>query len=69
MANGSLTSVVATLFDNSTHGEDSFLIRDLGNGHFLDAVMDGVTGHGGKRPALRCPGPGSGEYNLSGRRG
>ena len=48
MANGSLTSVVATLFDNSTHGEDSFLIRDLGNGHFLDAVMDGVTGHGGE---------------------
>ncbi len=48
MANGSLTSVVATLFDNSTHGEDTFLIRDLGNGHFLDAVMDGVTGHGGE---------------------
>ena len=48
MANGSLTSVVATLFDNSTHGEDSYLIRDLGNGHFLDAVMDGVTGHGGE---------------------
>ncbi|MDE2938363.1 MAG: SpoIIE family protein phosphatase [Chloroflexota bacterium] len=48
MANGSLTSVVATLFDNSTHGEDSYLIRDLGNDHFLDAVMDGVTGHGGE---------------------
>ena len=48
MANGSLTSVVATLFDNATHGEDSYLIRDLGNGHFLDAVMDGVTGHGGE---------------------
>ena len=48
MASGSLTSVVATLFDNSTHGEDSFLIRDLGDGHFLDAVMDGVTGHGGE---------------------
>ena len=48
MASGSLTSVVATLFDNSTHGEDSFLIRDMGDGHFLDAVMDGVTGHGGE---------------------
>ena len=48
MANGALTSVVATLFDNATHGEDSYLIRDLGGGHFLDAVMDGVTGHGGE---------------------
>lgn len=48
MANGNLASSVATLFDNSTHGEDSYLIRDLGNGHFLDAVMDGVTGHGGE---------------------
>ena len=48
MANGALASVVATLFDNATHGEDSYLIRDLGNGHFLDAVMDGVTGHGGE---------------------
>ena len=48
MTSGSLTSVVATLFDNSTHGEDSYLIRDLGGGYFLDAVMDGVTGHGGE---------------------
>ena len=48
MANVSLASVVATLYDNSTHGEDSYLIRDLGNGLFLDAVMDGVTGHGGE---------------------
>ena len=48
MANGNLTSVVATLFDNATHGEDSYLIRDLGDGYFLDAVMDGVTGHGGE---------------------
>ena len=48
MANGNLASAFATLFDNSTHGEDSYLIRDLGNGHFLDAVMDGVTGHGGE---------------------
>ena len=48
MANVSLASVVATLYDNTTHGEDSYLIRDLGNGLFLDAVMDGVTGHGGE---------------------
>ena len=48
MTSGSLSSVVATLFDNATHGEDSFLVRDLGGGHFLDAVMDGVTGHGGE---------------------
>ena len=48
MANGGLSSVVATLFDNATHGEDAYLIRDLGGGHFLDAVMDGVTGHGGE---------------------
>ena len=48
MANGALNSVVATLFDNATHGEDSYLIRDLGDGLFLDAVMDGVTGHGGE---------------------
>jgi len=48
MASGNFSSVVATLFDNSTHGEDSYLIRDLGNGSFLDAVMDGVTGHGGE---------------------
>lgn len=48
MANGCLSSVVATLFDNATHGEDAYLIRDLGDGHFLDAVMDGVTGHGGE---------------------
>lgn len=48
MANSTLDSVVATLSDNSTHGEDSYLIRDLGSTHFLDAVMDGVTGHGGE---------------------
>ena len=41
-------SSVATFQDNSTHGEDSYLIRDLGNDNFLDAVMDGVTGHGGE---------------------
>ena len=43
-----LSSNVATIQDNSTHGEDAYLIRDLGNNNFLDAVMDGVTGHGGE---------------------
>ncbi len=47
MASQQLSSLVATLYDNSTHGEDTYLIKDLGNGHFLDAVLDGVTGHGG----------------------
>ena len=42
-----LTSSLATLHDNSAHGEDSYLIRDLGDGNFLDVVLDGVTGHGG----------------------
>ena len=42
-----LPSNVANFLDNSTHGEDGFLVRDLGGGDFLDAVMDGVTGHGG----------------------
>ena len=42
-----LTSTFATLQDNSAHGDDSLLIRDLGNNRFLDVVMDGVTGHGG----------------------
>ena len=42
-----LSSNVANFLDNSTHGEDGFLIRDLGGGDFMDAVMDGVTGHGG----------------------
>ncbi|MEK7807284.1 MAG: hypothetical protein AAB528_06065, partial [Chloroflexota bacterium] len=42
-----LASSVATLLDNSIHGEDNHLTRDLGNHTFLDAVMDGVTGHGG----------------------
>jgi serine/threonine protein phosphatase PrpC len=40
---GMLTSTVATLHDNSAHGEDSYLVRDLGNNRVLDAVMDGVT--------------------------
>jgi serine/threonine protein phosphatase PrpC len=42
-----LASTVITMQDNSAHGEDSFLSKDLGNGEFLDVVMDGVTGHGG----------------------
>ena len=42
-----VASKVATLQDNSAHGEDSLLSRDLGDGDFLDVVMDGVTGHGG----------------------
>ena len=43
-----ISSTVATIQDNSIHGEDTFLIRDLGNHAFLDAVMDGVTNHGGE---------------------
>jgi serine/threonine protein phosphatase PrpC len=43
-----LSSKVAILLDNSVHGEDAYLTRDLGNNAFLDAVMDGVTGHGGE---------------------
>jgi serine/threonine protein phosphatase PrpC len=42
-----VASTFSTLQDNSAHGEDSLLTRDLGNGEFLDVVMDGVTGHGG----------------------
>ena len=42
------SSTVATFQDNSSHGEDNFLLRDLGNNSFMDAVMDGVTGHGGE---------------------
>ena len=43
-----ISSEVATFIDNSVHGEDTFLTRDLGNDAFLDVVMDGVTGHGGE---------------------
>ena len=42
-----VASTFSTLQDNSSHGEDNLLSRDLGNGDFLDVVMDGVTGHGG----------------------
>ena len=44
-----LASKVTTMQDNSAHGEDSFLSKELGNGEFLDVVMDGVTGHGGEQ--------------------
>ena len=43
-----LTSSMAILHDNEAHGEDSYLTRDLGDGNFLDVVLDGVTGHGGE---------------------
>lgn len=43
-----LSSKVATLQDNTAHGDDSYLSRDLGDNAFLDVVMDGVTGHGGQ---------------------
>ena len=42
-----VASTFSTLHDNSAHGEDNLLTRDLGTGEFLDVVMDGVTGHGG----------------------
>jgi serine/threonine protein phosphatase PrpC len=42
-----VASTFSTLQDNSAHGEDNLLTRDLGNGEFLDVVLDGVTGHGG----------------------
>ena len=44
-----LGSTVTTMQDNSAHGEDSFLSKDLGGGDFLDVVLDGVTGHGGEQ--------------------
>jgi len=43
-----LASEVATLQDNSIHGDDSYLTRGLGGNAFLDVVMDGVTGCGGE---------------------
>ena len=42
-----LTSSLAIIHDNAAHGEDNYLTRDLGDGNFLDVVLDGVTGHGG----------------------
>lgn len=43
-----LTSTVAILHDNAAHGEDNYLVRYLSDHATLDAVMDGVTGHGGR---------------------
>jgi serine/threonine protein phosphatase PrpC len=42
-----VASTFSTLQDNSAHGEDNLLTRNLSGGDFLDVVMDGVTGHGG----------------------
>jgi stage II sporulation SpoE-like protein len=44
-----LISRVAIAQDNSVHGEDNFLSRELGGQAFLDAIMDGVTRRAGKR--------------------
>ena len=38
-----LSSSVAILHDNAAHGEDNYLVRPLGDGAVLDAVMDGVS--------------------------
>ncbi|ETX07219.1 PP2C family protein-serine/threonine phosphatase [Candidatus Entotheonella palauensis] len=43
-----LTSTVAVLHDNAAHGEDNYLVRHLDDHATLDAVMDGVTGRGGR---------------------
>jgi serine/threonine protein phosphatase PrpC len=48
-----LSSTVATLHNNSAHGEDNYLVRTLGGHAVLDAVMDGVTRRGGGQ-ASRC---------------
>ena len=53
-----IASIYATYQDNSTHGEDSFLVKDLGGGNFLDVVLDGVTGHGGEEASQVGVGPG-----------
>ena len=42
-----ITSTVATLHDNTGHGEDQYVVRALDHNAFLDAVMDGVTGRRG----------------------
>jgi serine/threonine protein phosphatase PrpC len=44
-----LISRVAIAQDNSVHGEDNFLSRELGGQAFLDAIMDGVTRRGGRQ--------------------
>jgi serine/threonine protein phosphatase PrpC len=43
-----LTSTVAILHDNTAHGEDNYLVRTLSPHACVDAVMDGVTGRGGR---------------------
>jgi serine/threonine protein phosphatase PrpC len=43
------TSRVATLQDNSAHGQDNYLIRAIGKHALLDAIMDGVTRRGGRQ--------------------
>lgn len=48
-----LNSTVATLHNNSAHGEDSYLVRALGDHAALDAVMDGVTRRGGGQASRR----------------
>jgi serine/threonine protein phosphatase PrpC len=47
------SSTVATLHNNSAHGEDSYLVRALGDHAALDAVMDGVTRRGGGQASRR----------------
>src|SRR5215813_6056142 len=42
-----LTTTVAILHDNTSHGEDHYVVRTLDDNAFLDAVMDGVTGRRG----------------------
>lgn len=39
---------VAAYHDNSCHGEDAFVIRELTPDRALDAVSDGATGSGGR---------------------
>jgi serine/threonine protein phosphatase PrpC len=43
-----LTSTVAILHDNTAHGEDNYFVRRLHDHATLDAIMDGVTGRGGR---------------------
>ena len=38
---------VTTHQNNSVHGDDSLLTVKVDNDTFIDAVMDGVTDHGG----------------------
>ena len=39
---------VASYHDNSCHGDDAFVTRELDRCRALDAVLDGATGRGGK---------------------